>query len=155
MKDIIGYEGLYAVTSCGKVWSHRLNKFMKPWDNGAGYLKVRLKKDGKTKIFYIHRLVAEAYISNPNAYPTINHKDEDRANNSVNNLEWCTDAYNNLYGSRADMLNACKCVETGYIYSSIAEAARATNTLVQGISACCRGKTKTANGYHWQYLKEV
>lgn len=155
MKDIIGYEGLYAVTSCGKVWSYRLNKFMKLWDNGAGYLKVRLKKDNKSKIYYIHRLVAEAYIPNPNDYPEVNHKSEIKSDNSISNLEWCTDAYNNLYGSRATMLSPCTCVDTGYIYNSIAEAARATNTLAQGISACCRGKLKTANGLRWQYLKEV
>ena len=155
MKDIKNYEGLYAVTSCGRVWSYRLNKFMKAWDNGTGYLKVRLKKDNKNKIFYIHRLVAEAYIPNPDNLPEVNHRNEDRSKNYCNNLEWCTPAYNNLYGSRTNMLSPCECVETGYIYNSIAEAARATNTLVQGISACCRGKTKTANGLHWQYLKEV
>ena len=155
MKDIKNYEGLYAVTSCGRVWSYRLKKFMKLWDNGHGYLKVRLKKDNKSKIFYVHRLVAEAYISNPENLPTVNHKDENKANNSVNNLEYCTDAYNNLYGSRATMLSPCICVDTGYIYNSIAEASRANGASVCSISACCRGKSKTANGLHWQYVKEA
>ena len=155
MKDIKNYEGLYAITEDGRVWSYRLSKFMKTWDNGAGYLKVRLKKDGKMAIHYIHRLVAEAYIPNPNNYPAVNHKDEDKSNNTVSNLEWCSHAYNNLYGSRATMLSPCKCVETGYIYNSMAEASRASSAYATAISDCCRGKTKTANGLHWQYLKEV
>ena len=94
MRDIPGYESLYAVTSCGKVWSYRRKKFLKPSDNGLGYLQVKLSKDGKTKTYKVHRLVAEAFISNPLNLPQINHKDENRANNALLNLEWCDAAYN-------------------------------------------------------------
>lgn len=155
MKDIKGYENEYAITEDGKVWSYRLNKFMKAWDNGAGYLKVRLKRNGCSTAYYIHRLVAETFIPNPEGLPEVNHKDENKSNNAVNNLEWCTAYYNNRYGSRTNRLVACQCTETKCIYDSVAEAARANNTHATAIHACCRGKTKTANGLHWQYLKEV
>ena len=90
MKDIIGYEGLYAVTSCGKVWSYKSKKFLKPGKRRDGYLHVSLYKGGEGKLYYIHRLVAEAYLPNPNGLQQVNHKDENRENNALQNLEWCT-----------------------------------------------------------------
>ena len=86
MKDIIGYEGLYSITSCGKVWSYKNKKFLKPLSNGKGYLFVRLCKNGKIENKRIHRLVAEAYLPNPNNYDTVDHIDFNTANNCVNNL---------------------------------------------------------------------
>ena len=74
MKDIKGYEGLYAVTSCGRVWSYRRNKFLAPATIKSGYNYVNLYKDGKKKFCRVHRLVAEAYIPNPDNLPQVNHK---------------------------------------------------------------------------------
>lgn len=88
MKDIKGYEGLYAITSCGKVWSYRAKKFMKPPLNWKGYLKVNLNKDGKIKNFAVHRLVAQAYIPNPDNLETVDHIDGVKTHNWVNNLQW-------------------------------------------------------------------
>lgn len=75
MRDIKGYEGLYAATSCGRIFSYRAKKFLKPRITKKGYCRVLLYKDGKGKDFYIHRLVAEAYLDNPENLPQVNHKD--------------------------------------------------------------------------------
>ena len=89
MKDIQGYEGLYAVTSCGKVWSYKNERFLKPYKKRDGYLEVYLYKGGERKHYIIHRLVAMAYIPNPDNLPQVNHKDENKENNALPNLEWC------------------------------------------------------------------
>jgi hypothetical protein len=104
MVDISGYEGIYAITSCGRVWSYRKQKFLK----GAGnpkYLYVELGHGNKK---YIHRLVAEAYLPNPENLPCVNHKDENPQNNSINNLEWCSYQYNNIYGHRIEKTKITK-----------------------------------------------
>lgn len=118
MKEIKGYEGLYAITSCGKVWSHRRKKFLKPVANGWGYLEVRLCVNGESKHRRINRLVAEAYIPNPDNKPFVNHIDENILNNNVNNLEWTTARENNIYGTRIERARKVektkiRCVETG------------------------------------------
>lgn len=100
MKDIQGYEGLYAITSCGKVWSHRRKMFLKPQPDKDGYLCVYLSNHCEKKCFKIHRLVAEAYIPNPENKRCVNHKDEDKSHNYLNNLEWMTDYENCNYGTR-------------------------------------------------------
>ena len=100
MEDIPNYEGLYAITSCGKVWSHRRKMFLKPQPDKEGYLCVYLTNHCDKKAFKIHRLVAQAYLSNPDDKRCVNHKDEVKTHNWVNNLEWMTDYENCNYGSR-------------------------------------------------------
>ena len=95
MKDIKGYEGLYAITSCGKVWSYRAKRFLKPQKGSNNYLFVSLCKDGVHKHYRIHRLVAETYLPNPAGLPQVSHIDETRDNNCVNNLCWSTAKDNN------------------------------------------------------------
>lgn len=87
-KDIKSYEGLYRVSNKGRISNFK--RILTPTDNGKGYLIIGLCKDGKRNNFYIHRLVAEAFIDNPENKPVVNHKDYNRANNNVNNLEWIT-----------------------------------------------------------------
>ena len=94
MKDIKGYEGLYAVTSCGKVWSYRNECFLKPKVNRNGYLFVNLYKDRKAKSYTIHNLVAEAYIPNTDNLPQVDHIDGNKTHNYVNNLQWITNRDN-------------------------------------------------------------
>lgn len=113
-KDIEGYEGLYQVSNQGRVKS--LNRkvanamfsvkehIVKEADNGRGYKFVSLWENNKEKKYYIHRLVALTFIPNPNGYKYINHKDEDKSNNHVYNLEWCTAKYNCNYGNHKKKL---------------------------------------------------
>ena len=111
-RPVVGYEGLYEVSSYGKVrsldryvktcyGSYRLHKgkVLSPGKDTDGYLKVCLSCNGKNKMFFVHRLAAQAFLLNPDNLPEINHKDEDKTNNSVDNLEWCDRSYNNNYGT--------------------------------------------------------
>ena len=161
-EDVRGYEGLYKVSSMGKVKSLKWGKerILRPEKNNKGYLRVTLCKDGKNKRFYVHRLVAEAFIPNPNNLPCINHKDENPLNCNVENLEWCTQKENVNYGTRneRDAKTKSKPVvgidsNTGEVvveFPSAMEAGR--NGYNQGnISECCLGKKKTAYGLIWQY----
>lgn len=106
-KDIKGYEGLYQVSNYGRVKSltyrkcvhgirtiSNANIVLSPFDNGNGYLTISLTRNQKRKNFYVHRLVAENFINNPNKFNVVNHKDFNRKNNKVENLEWCTQKYN-------------------------------------------------------------
>lgn len=111
-KDIKGYEGLYQVSNFGNIKSLRkwngargkhfyesCERILTPTDNGYGYCIVCLVKNHFRKNYYVHRLVAEAFIENPYGYPQINHKDYNRKNNNVDNLEWCTSKQNTQYSS--------------------------------------------------------
>ena len=107
-KDIKGYEGFYQISNLGRVkslkkWSVNDRAFVSneslltPWNNGNDYLVVSLSYNNKRKNHYIHRLVAEHFIDNPYEYSQVNHKDYNKRNNNVNNLEWCTAKYNRIY----------------------------------------------------------
>ena len=155
MKDIEGYEGLYAITRDGKVWSYRANKFLKPAKEYKGYLRVDLHKDGKQKQHKVHRLVAFAFIPNPDNLPQVNHKDENKENNCVENLEWISGKDNCNYGTRNKRLGkAVYCVEQKTVYESVSAASRATNAAIASISRCCKGRQLTAGGYHWEFINE-
>lgn len=154
MKDIKGYEGLYAITSCGKVWSYKSQKFLKPAKDKDGYYDVSLYKDGERKHFKVHRLVAQAYIPNPNNLPLINHKNERKTDNYVSNLEWCDAKYNNNYGTRKDLNKTpVYCVELDQMFDSASDAARQLEIDNSSISKCCKGKYKTCGGYTWRYIQ--
>lgn len=101
-KDIKGYEGLYQVSNLGNIKSLRTNKNLYYTKSGRNkdYLRVLLVKNKKRKMFAIHRIVAEHFISNPNNYPCVNHKDECKSNNVWTNLEWCSEKYNANYGTK-------------------------------------------------------
>lgn len=155
MKDIKGYENLYGITSCGKVWSYRSNRFLKPQDN-KGYLRVELYgADGSRKKYSIHRLVAEAYIPNPDNKGYVNHKDEVKTHNWVENLEWVTPAENTNYGTRNQKVSkAVYCVELDRTFSSQTNAAKELGLYPNNISRCCNGTLKTTGGYHWRFVNE-
>ena len=160
MKDIIGYEGLYAVTSCGKIWSYRSKIFLKPQVNKDGYLRVGLWKNGEVKKYLIHRLVAEAYIPNPEGLPQVNHKDENKENNCLQNLEWCDPKYNINYGTRNDKVASSikkPILQYDLDGNFIKEWPSTTDVgkeFIKGINHCLRGRNKTAYGYIWKYKEE-
>lgn len=105
-KDIAGYEGLYKVSNKGRVYNLKFERFMGHISNK--YMCVRLGKYGKQKNYKVHRLVAQAFIPNPDNLPFINHKDENKLNNCVDNLEWCTREYNVNYGTAIQRMKATK-----------------------------------------------
>lgn len=169
-KSIVGYEGLYEVSNTGLVRSLNYNhtgmaKLLKPRNN-RGYLVVVLCKDGIHKHMFVHRLVAEAFIPNPNKLETINHKDEDKTNNAAGNLEWLSWMDNSNYGTRnkriaeanVNNLKLSKQVQmfdkSGNVvkqFPSTQEAARQTGIAQSSIVTCCKGRIKSAGGYVWRY----
>lgn len=158
MKDIPGYEGLYAVTSCGKVWSYRSKKFLKPELLG-GYLRVCLTHNYKQEHHFIHVLVAKTYIPNPNNLPQVNHLDEDKTNNCIFNLEWTTLKENCNYGTRNERIatkhyKSVFCVELNRVFNSPTEAAEELKINRGNIYHCCNGLQHTAAGYHWKYVEQ-
>lgn len=100
MRDIPGYEGLYAVTSCGKVWSYYRKKFIAFNHTKNGYLEALLSKGGVRKHYQVHRLVAMTYIPNPEGLSDVNHIDENKSNNCVGNLQWMSRKQNCNHGNR-------------------------------------------------------
>ena len=169
-KPITGYEGLYEVSDQGRVKSFKSGKekMLKPRKTCCGYLHVGLCKDGHMKNLLVHRLVAGAFIPNPNNLETVNHKDEVKTNNVVTNLEWMSKRDNLNYGSHnkrsaeANINNPKKSKavhmldkSTGELlatFPSLREASRVTGIAVQNIRSCCIGKYKHAGGYIWKYL---
>lgn len=165
MKEIEDYPG-YFITEDGKVWSEKSKKFL-AFKDVNGYNKVQLCNDGERKYLFVHRLVANAYIPNPDNLPYVNHKDENRKNNQKENLEWCTTEYNNNYGNRIEKVkqsllnkNGKKIVmcdkdteEIIQIFNSINEAGRFLNKPHSNIVATLKGRQKTCYGYKWKYLE--
>ena len=157
MKDIKGYEGLYAITSCGKVWSYRNKKFLKPYTNDDGYLLITLWKKGRGNTYKVHRLVSEAYIPNPENLPQINHRDENKTNNCLQNLEWCDASYNTNYGTcieRRSSKYKKPILQYDLDGNFIREWSSATDVgreLKSNICNCLKGKLPSAYGFKWFY----
>lgn len=157
--DVNGFEN-YQVTDDGRVWSKKHKKWLKLFSNNVGYLQVYLSKNGKQKWFKIHKLVAEAFIPNPNGYKEINHKDDNKENNVVENLEWCDRSHNMLWnGLSAKISEKLKKKVYQYtidgnlikIYESSKDAAKyGFNSSC--ISNCCYGRVLTHKGYKWSHV---
>lgn len=174
-KPVVGYEGLYSVSSLGRVRREtgidsnghlRKERILKTDISKKQYHRVNLWKNGKGKHFFVHRLVAEAFIPNPDNLPFINHRDENTQNNMVDNLEWCTIKYNNSYGTRLERISQSHIngkdskrvfqytLDDEFIreWPSTMEIQRQLGFFNQAIGQCCLGNIKTAYGYIWKYV---
>lgn len=146
-KDIVGYEGKYQVSNCGNIRSLNYNKTgaiknISPSVKKTGYKTVNLQTGSMFKCYLLHRLVAQAFIPNPDNKPVVNHKNGDKSDNKVKNLEWCTHKDNQLhahYVTKVKKTTRVKCLESGIIYPSIREAARQTGVSSGWISIVSRG----------------
>lgn len=149
-KDIKGFEGLYQVSNYGNVRSLITAKILKTFNNGYGYLCVSIK----SKHYKIHRLVAEAFIPNPNNLPQVNHKSEIKTDNKVDNLEWCTNKYNARY-SKAKKIKQYD-LQGNLIkeWDCMREIGEQLSLKPSHICNCCKGKRKTTGGYMWRYAVE-
>lgn len=173
-KDVVGYEGLYQVSNLGRIRSlnrlcksgrgyviHKLSgKIMSLKVHKKGYLEVSLSLNGKRRMHKVHRLVAIAFIENPQSLKEVNHKDENTKNNSVENLEWCSSKYNANYGSRnkRTSLARSKAIlqynlneEVIAEHSSLTSAGKSVNGNAQGIFMSANGIIKKYKGFIWKY----
>lgn len=170
-RDIVGYENYYQVSNFGNVrrikydTNYRKTQKIKNLTKtiNDGYFAVGLSLRQNQKTVKVHRLVAQAFIPNPNNLPEINHKDENKLNNCVDNLEWCTRKYNNNYGTRNKKMaisNSKKVnqydLNDNFIktWNNINEAIFNLN-LGHHIGECCTGKRKTCGGYIWKFYNEA
>lgn len=156
MKDIKGYEGKYAVTEDGQIFSYKSNRFLKPSNNGNGYFAVSLCSGGTINKQYVHRLVAEAFLPNPEGKIEVNHINEDKSDNSVSNLEWVTHKENINHGTRNEKVaeaisKPVYCVELNMTFPSLTAAADEFGISKCTISHCLNGRQKTAGGFHWKF----
>ena len=172
-REIPGYEGLYLISDsgdivalpkpvmCGKKLVHRKAKPIKQTVRGTSknekknfpYPCVSLTNGKQRKIHSIHRLVAEAFIPNPNNLPEVNHKDENPFNNSVGNLEWCTHQYNIEYSKNKAVIQLKNGLVVGR-HSSITHASENTGIGRQNINNALRKRSASAGGYQWKYCNE-
>ena len=168
-QPVFGYEGLYEVNQFGQI-RNKDGQIMRQRLKKAKYTvykKVSLYKNGKYKHLYVHRIVAQAFIPNPQGFELINHKDEDGTNNAVDNLEWCDRSYNATYGTSPKKISKAfkgresekriavyatnKSGDSAGEWDSITEAAKDVGCSTSEISGALKGKRKTVKGLIWNY----
>lgn len=172
MKTVPGYPD-YEVTDHGEVMSRKAGKIkiLRPANHSCGYLSVGLCNKGeRVKTYLIHRLVCEAFIPNPHTKPQVNHKDGNKKNNHVSNLEWCTNSENGAHSFMflgripaskgrlgADSFRATPVtnLDTGSVYASIGIASNAINGSRGKLSECVNGHKEKYKGYRWAFYKEA
>jgi hypothetical protein len=168
-KEIEGYEGLYEISNYGNVRSMNYKKrgyikILKGQINKHGYVVVDLSKNKVRKTCQVHRLVAKAFIPNPDNLAVVDHIDSNKTNNHVNNLQWLTYQDNTLKawddglcsGGSGRPRSDRKVINltTGVVYDSVVDAAKLNNMGNSGIYKCCKHQRKTSGGYEWQYYDE-
>ena len=159
LKDVIGFEGLYFVSDDGSVYNSKMRKHKPHIHPVTGYSQQILRKDGKQYMRYTHRLVAEAFIPNPERLREVNHKDGNKQNNAVSNLEWTNRRQNMIHAYSTGLRPTTRIAA----YTKAGEFVRDFDSEKEavdfcgvgynaGISNCLRGKTQTAHGYVWKYM---
>lgn len=151
-KKIKNYE-TYMVFEDGKIYNSKTNKYLKPRINNEGYANIYLHKNGFGKNFKLHRIVAEAFIPNPKNLKEINHKDFNKLNNNVDNLEWCDRMYNVRYSKSKRVSQFTKDNKFIRNWDCLRDVERELGISHGSISHCCSGKLRTAGGYVWKYLE--
>lgn len=171
-KPVVGYEGLYEVSNYGRIKSFDTyrkgnngsircckGRILKLRTDKYGYFKVVLYKNNKPKTFTVHRLVAEAFLPNPDNLPCVNHKDECKTNNNVNNLEWCNIKYNINFGTRNEKVSK-KLSKPVLQYTLDGQFVREWPSTMEcgrngfnhsAVAACCRGELKKYKDFIWKY----
>jgi hypothetical protein len=178
--DIEGFEGFYQVSDLGRVRSvdrvvvgrfgdyKAKGRVLAQKDNGYGYLRVVLAKNGRMSNKYVHRLVASTFIGNPLNLEEVNHKDENKSNNKADNLEWCTSSYNINYGERSKkavetknrrksigaeraVLKLSKNGDVLEEYKSVKSAAQKNGVFRANINKCCNGQYSQTGGFMWKF----
>lgn len=170
-KDIVDYEGIYQVSNYSRIRNNN-GDIRKTKKNNRDYTMISLYKDGKEKTKLVHRLVAQAFIPNPNNLLQVNHIDEDKNNNNATNLEWCSNLYNRRYGTgyqrsvenhdykKIGLKNSKRVKQYDLNSNFIKEhlgvmiASRETGINESGIRRVCYKKAKSAGGFRWEYCNE-
>lgn len=181
-KDIIGYEGIYQISNCGRVKSldreihknngvieHRNGQIMMLSLDKDGYCYLGLRRQDKIKKFFrVHQLVAIAFLENPYNFNQINHKDENKSNNCVENLEWCDSQYNNKYGTKLERTQITKIQNNSYNcrkpvlqfelnnvlvkrWESASQAEKVLNFSGACINRCCNHQRNKYRNYKWEF----
>lgn len=155
--ELSEYPG-YLIKESGEIISKRMNKPMGQETVKGGYKRVSIiNKNGVRKHVLVHRLIAMAFVPNPNNEEQVNHLDEDKTNNHADNLEWCSRKRNVNYGTaqqrrsekrKKKVLN----LDTGEVFSSISEAEKTINSGYTHISQACKNSNRTCGGYHWKFI---
>ena len=154
-KDIEGFEGKYQISNLGRVKSLNYRKtgkekILKLTKDKKGYLRISLKNNKKLKGFKVHRLVAETFISNPDNLDQVNHKDENKQNNSIQNLEWCDNRYNKRYSS-AKKVACFKNNKLIKVYDTIIDTEK-DGFKISAVCQCCIGNRNSHHSYQWRYI---
>ena len=159
--DIDGYEGLYQISNKGRVKSLKWGKerILRPGIDGYGYCFIILCNDNVRKTFKLHRLVAQAFIPNLYNKPQVNHLDENKKNNCVDNLEWATAKENINYGTRNERASRkiLQYSKSGVFikeWQSSREVERVLGINNSHIIQCCKGRYKSSGGFIWRYKEK-
>ena len=176
MKEIYmpieNYEDTYAVSNLGRVKNIKTGRILKPYKNNKGYMLVHLYKNGIEKKYLVHRLVITAFKANPDNKFEVNHRNEDKTDNRLNNLEWISHKDNCNFGTRNERSATTKkangdyeklaskysipvyCITNNTVYKSAREASRQLNISQPSITACCKGQYKQIKGYKFEYYNQ-